>query len=129
MKNQLTSIQKGRTKNFRYGTILCSLFFEKVPGLQPKVLLTISNPRDLWMGRCANLMKRLGSGDVPRMTFDDEFFAWWDQQVITVDDYLYARMDFRGDPNLVLPPDATWGTIGNNFLFFEFLKIFFGFLI
>jgi len=76
------------------------------------------------MGRWADPMKRLGGGDVPKMTFYDEFFAWWDQQVITVDEYPYAKMDFRGDPDLVLPPDVEWGTIGNNFLSFQFLKIF-----
>ena len=37
MKSQLSSIQKGKTKNFRYGAILCSFFFKKVPGLHPKV--------------------------------------------------------------------------------------------
>lgn len=43
------------------------------------------------------------------------FFAWWDQQIIAVNDYLYAGMDFQGDLDLVLPPNATWGDIGNNF--------------
>ena len=53
--------------------------------------------------------------DVARMTFDDEFFTWWDQQIITVDDYPYVGMDFRGDPDLVLPPNVAWGDICNNF--------------
>lgn len=38
--------------------------------------------------------------------------------MITVDDYPYAGMDFQGDPDLVLPPNPTWGQIGNNFLSF-----------
>jgi len=79
MKNQLNSIQMGQTINFGYGTILCSFFFEKVPGLQPKVLSTVSNSRDPWMGSWANLMKHLGGDDVPRMNFGNAFFAWWDQ--------------------------------------------------
>jgi len=57
MKSQLTSIQKGQTKNFGYGTILCSFFFEKVPGLRPKVSVSISSPRDPQMDRWADLMK------------------------------------------------------------------------
>lgn len=70
-------------------------------------------------------MKCLGGGDVPRMTFDDEFFTWWDQKIIAVDDYPYAGMDFGGDPDLVLPPNATWGDRGNNFLSFnQFLRFF-----
>lgn len=48
------------------------------------------------MGRWDELMKCLGGDDVPRMTFDDKFFSWWDQQVIAVDDYPYAKMDFQG---------------------------------
>lgn len=52
---------------------------------------------------------------MPRMTFDDEFFAWWDQQIIAVDDYSYVGMDFRGDPDLIFPPNTTWGDIGKNF--------------
>ena len=94
MKSQLTSIQKGQTKNFGYGTILCSFFFEKVPGLRPKLSVSISSPRDPQMGRWADLMKCLGGEDMPRMTFDDEFFTWWDQQIIVVNDYPYAGMDF-----------------------------------
>jgi len=94
MKSQLTSIQKGQTKNFGYGTILCPFFFKKVPGLCPKVSVSISSPIDPRMGRWADLMKRLGGGDVPKMTFDDDFFTRWDQQIIMVDDYPYAGMDF-----------------------------------
>jgi len=60
-------------------------------------------------------MKCLGGGTMHRMTFDDEFFAWWDQQDFAVDDYPYARMDFQGDPDLVLPPNVAWGAIGKNF--------------
>lgn len=75
MKRQLNSIKRGQTKNFGYGTILCTFFFEKVPALRPRVAVSISTPRDPRMGRWADLMKCLGSGDVPRTTFDDDFFA------------------------------------------------------
>lgn len=83
------------------------------------------------MGIWVNLMKCLGGCDMPRMTFDDEFFTQWDQQIIAVNDYPYANMDFRGDLDLVLPPKfATWGDIGNNFLSFcEFKKKKLDFLI
>ena len=120
MKSQLTSIQKGQTKNFRYGTILCSFFFEKDPGLHPRVSVSISRPRDPWMGRWDDLMKHLGGKDVPRTAFDDEFFSWWEQKIIA--------MDFSGDLDLVLPPNAAWGEIGNHFLkFYQFLRFFYVF--
>ena len=43
-----------------------------------------------------------------------------------MDDYPYAGLDFRGDPDLVLPPDAAWGEIGKIFDFYDFriFKIF-----
>ena len=100
--------------NFGYRKILCSFIFERVHGLRPKVLSTISSPRDPQMGRWADLMKRLGGGEVPRTTFDDEFFLWWEQQIIAVEDYPYAGMDFQRDLDLVLLEDAAWGAIRIN---------------
>ena len=73
------------------------------------------------MGRWADMMKRLGGGEVPRNAFDNDFFTWWDQQIITVDDYPYVGLDFRGDLDLALPPNVAWGEIGKIFLFFYFL--------
>lgn len=61
-------------------------------------------------------MKRLGGGEVPRASFDDDFFTWWDQQIITIDDYTYVGLDFQGDPDLALSPDASWGDIRKHFL-------------
>ena len=60
-------------------------------------------------------MKRLGGGEIPRTTFDDDFFSQWEQQIIVVDDYPYVGLDFRGDPDLALPPGTTWGDIGNKY--------------
>lgn len=62
-------------------------------------------------------MKRLGGTEVPRSTWDDKFFQWWEEKVIAVEDYPYAGMDFCGDPDLVLPPGAAWGEIGENAIF------------
>jgi hypothetical protein len=30
--------------------------------------------------------------------------------MLMVDDYAYADLDFRGDPDLVLPKGSQWGT-------------------
>ena len=43
--------------------------------------------------------------------------------MIGIDDYCFADVDFRNDPELVLPPDAQWGRIGmtfKNFVFFVY---------
>jgi hypothetical protein len=36
-------------------------------------------------------------------------------QVIALDDYPYAGIDFRGDPDMPLPPGAAYGDIGKSF--------------
>ena len=46
MKQQLNSIRKAKTKHFGYGTILMTFFFQKIPGLRPKVISSINIPRD-----------------------------------------------------------------------------------
>ena len=126
MKQQLTSIRQAKTKHFGYGTILTKFFFDKIPALRPRVISTISSPRDPGIAHWEDMMKRLGGSEVPRTTWDDEFFLWWGEQIIAVDDYPYAGMDFRGDPDLVLPPGTSWGTVGEFAKFFD-LYNFFGF--
>ena len=59
--------------------------------------------------------------------YDDEFYFWWERQLPTLEQFPYARMDFRGDPDLVLAPGGAWGKLGNflfsNFKFFMNFKI------
>ena len=57
-------------------------------------------------------MRRLGRGRVAN-PYPPDFFPWWWRQIITIDDYPYAGIDFRGDPDMPLPPGATYGDIGN----------------
>jgi hypothetical protein len=44
--------------------------------------------------------------------YDNRFFYWFQGQMVMIEDYAYAGLDFRGDPDLVLPEDAQWGDIG-----------------
>jgi hypothetical protein len=44
--------------------------------------------------------------------FHCDFFAWWRRQIVMVEDYPYARMDFRGSADLVLPEGAQWDASG-----------------
>jgi hypothetical protein len=50
-------------------------------------------------------------GRVPT-PYNDDFFYWWRRQVISLDDYPYAWIDFRGDPYMPLPLRTTYGNIG-----------------
>jgi hypothetical protein len=77
------------------------------------------------MLRWCQLMARHVAGPIVR--YDDRFFDWFQGQVVMVEDYAYAGLDFRGDPDLVLPEDAQWGDIGKkytNFLSFRCFCIF-----
>ena len=53
----------------------------------------------------------------PIVKYNDVFFDWLRPQLLMVDDYAYASLDFRGDPNLVLPKDSQWGNLGKKHIF------------
>ena len=42
-----------------------------------------------------------------------DFFPWWRQEIVATDDYPYVGIDFRGDPDMPLPPGSAYGDIGN----------------
>ena len=47
-----------------------------------------------------------------RVKFGDPFFQWLRDHLLIVEDYAYAGTNFRGDPDLPLPPIAQWGDTG-----------------
>ena len=57
-------------------------------------------------------MARTGGG-IFKVKYDTRFFHWLDDQILMIEDYAYVGTDFKGDPNLPLPPSAQWGDIGN----------------
>ena len=48
-------------------------------------------------------MARTGAGR-GKVKFGDLFFRWLRDQILMVDDYTYAGMDFSKEPGLPLPP-------------------------
>lgn len=67
-------------------------------------------------------MPRGGTGQ--HMHYPPQFFAWLEHQLLMVDDYAYAGMDFRGVPDLPLPPGEQWTDVGKNLFFFGFFQAF-----
>jgi hypothetical protein len=63
----------------------------------------------------------------PIIKYDDTFFDWIQSQMLMVDDYAYAGLDFRGDPDLVLSEDAQWGDLGKKYTHFFLFKCFVNF--
>jgi hypothetical protein len=103
MKAQLTKCKNGDLKQFGYGSILVSFFRERVPHLHLQVDWVIPAPRDPRMKRWCDLMARHVA--IPIIKYNDAFFDWFRPQILMVDDYAYANLDFRGDIDLVLLED------------------------
>ena len=103
-----------RVWNFGFCSILSTFFFEHVPRLSPKVEIPPHEVQDPSQCHWENVMRRLDRGRVAN-PYPVDFFPWWQRQIITIDDYPYAGIDFRGDLNMPLPPGAAYGNIGNEF--------------
>ena len=69
---------------------------------------------------------RAGRGEVK---FKDPFFRWFRDQILMVEDYAYAGMDFTEDPDLPLPPGGQWGDIGKNQETLKWMKCFYVFFM
>ena len=54
------------------------------------------------MSRWVDVMAHHGGGGGPKVTYETIFFHFLRRQLLMVDDYAYARTDFRDDPNLPL---------------------------
>ena len=62
--------------------------------------------RDPTMLKWSGLLVRLGGGHQPH--FSEDFFSCLDQDILVMDDYGYAGIDFHNDLNLVLPEGYDW---------------------
>ena len=112
MKHQLSACKAGRVRNFRFSSILSMFFFERVPGLSPRVDVPLHGVRDPSQRCWVDAMHRLGGGRVANPYLAD-FFPWWRRQIVSIDDYPYAGIYFQGDSDMPLPPRSTYGDIGN----------------
>jgi hypothetical protein len=92
IKRQLTKCRQGNLEQFRYRYLLVSFFLERVPLLRLQVDWNIPGPRDPRMLRWCQLMARHVAG--PIIKYDDTFFDWLQPQLLMVDDYAYAGLDF-----------------------------------
>jgi len=57
--------------------------------------------------------------------YNDDIFFWWWRQIIALDDYPYAGIDFKGDLDMSLPPGVAYGAIGKTFLHISFFFLYF----
>ena len=80
--------------------------------LSPRVDVPLHGVRDPAQRCWADVMHRLGGGRVSN-AYPADFFPWWWRQIVAIDEYPYAGIDFRGDPDMPLPPGSAYGDIGN----------------
>ena len=112
MRRQLSDCKRGRCKNFGYASILVAFFFERVPAMSPAIPLQVRSPCQPRLSQWGDIFLRQGGGDIVHSVYDDDFYTWWERQLPALEQFPYAGMDFRGDPNLVLPPGGIWGEMG-----------------
>jgi hypothetical protein len=101
VQEKITRCRAGQHKQFGYGSFLVSFFLEHIPGMQPQIALPVQPTREPHMERWTNLSPRLGPDSEFRFTSD--FFAWLRRQLIVIEDFPYAGVDFWGSMDLVLP--------------------------
>ena len=132
MKQQLSDCNMGRVRNFSFGSILSTFFFERVPGISPRVDIPPHGVRDPSQQHLENVMHRLGGVRVAN-PYPIDFFPWQWRQIIAINDYPHAGIDFHRDSDMPLPLGAAYGQIGKesqtHFLSFELFNFFFCFLI
>ena len=82
------------------------------------------------MLKWSGLLVRLGGGRQPH--FSEDFFSRLDHDILVIDDYGYAGIDFRHDPDLGLPVGEDWDASLGMLLIsslFMFLDVFLYFLL
>ena len=102
-------------------------FLERVPLLRLQVEWNLPAPRDPRMLRWCRLMAQHVAGLIVK--YDDIFFDWFQTQMLMIDDYTYAGLDFQGAPDLALPEDTQWGDLGKKYTYCLLLNVFEFFII
>jgi hypothetical protein len=113
MTGQLTTCRQRTHRNFGFGTILCSFFFERVPCFSPR--MTVQGHLATFPAVCrwAALLPRQGGGRTME-AFNDEFFTRLSWQIPAIEDYPYAGIDFSRDPAIPVPPGEERGEMGKS---------------
>ena len=107
MKQHLSDYKMYRVRKFGFGNILSTFFFERVLGISPRVDVPPHGVQDPAQQHWEDAMRRLGGGRVSN-PYPTDFFPWWWRQKVAIDDYPYAGIDFRGDPDMFLPPGLAY---------------------
>ena len=75
-------------------------------------------PREPRLTQWGDIFLQQGGDGEIQSDYDDDFYSWWSRHVHALEQFPHAGLDFRGDPELILPPGGAWGEIGMTFYFF-----------
>jgi hypothetical protein len=103
MVGQLDRCRSTDTGDFAFGSILVAWFLERVSMLHPRILLGTPGAREPRLRRWSTILVRHGGGEGGHF-FTAEAAQVWRQMPQVILQYPYAGVDFRGDPDMVLPP-------------------------
>jgi hypothetical protein len=79
--------------------------------MQPHVAMIARPVTEPRMESWTSLSPRLGN-EPSGFRFTIEFLAWWRMRLVVIEDFPYARVDFRGSADLVLPEGIQWDASG-----------------
>jgi hypothetical protein len=88
---------------FSFGSILVAWFLERVSMLRPRVLLEMPGAREPLLRQWSTVFLRHSGGEGGHLFLAEVVRIWWQMPHVILW-YPYAGVDFRGDPNMVLPP-------------------------
>jgi hypothetical protein len=103
MIGQLDHCRSMNTGEFAFGLILVAWFLERVLMLRPRILLGAHGAREPRLRWWSTVLLHHGGGEGGHF-FTAEAAQVWRQMPQVILRYPYAGVDFRDDPNMVLPP-------------------------
>ena len=103
MVGQLDKCQTIDSGNFAFGSIVVAWFLERVSMLRPRILLGTPGAREPRLRWWSTILVRHGGGECCHF-FMAEVAQVWRKMPQIILQYPYYGVDFRGDPDMVLPP-------------------------
>jgi hypothetical protein len=111
MITQLDRCRSAGRGEFTFGSILVAFFLERVPTLRPRVVLEVPAVRHPRLRRWSEILVRHGGGEGGHY-FTEQAAQIWQQTPQVILQFPYAGVDFRGEPDMVLPPGEAFDDRG-----------------
>jgi hypothetical protein len=111
MVTQLDRCRSAGRGEFTFGSILVAFFLERVPALRPRVVLEVPAVRHPRLRRWSEILVRHGGGEGGHY-FTEQAAQIWRQTPQVILRFPYVGVDFRDDPDMVLPPGEAFDDRG-----------------